>query len=170
MTNVAKQPILFAEHKYDIPLVFKILVSASPRICQSLDWPNDGEVAVLGDLPQGRERLFSFLSQLDHPLAQPLIEETKEFLARPELQLPHVLLESLDIFQMSKSDFPAATRQLLEEIEHLEEQLAGHLATTLAALSAPVPMSSKRRWFWQKPTKPSDPLKSLYELGLGSWW
>lgn len=167
--GVEKKTILLAEHAYEIPLVFKILASASPRICLSLDWPDDGNVAILGDLPHGRDRLFTFLDQLDNPLAQPLIEEAKEALSRPELQLPYILLEPLDIFQMSESDFLAATRQLLEEIEHLEELLPERLAATLGALSIVVEVVPKRRWPWQKPPKQRDPLQPLYELGLGNW-
>jgi hypothetical protein len=167
--GTGKLPLLLGEHAYEIPLAFKLLASASPRICSSLDWPDEGEVAILGELAPGRERLVAFLDSLTHPLAQPLIEETKAFLARPELQLSHVLLEPFDIFQMSESDFVAATFRLQEEIRHLDEQLPNQIETTLAVLQAPVQTSPKPRWPWQKPPKPRDPLQPLYDLGLGSW-
>jgi hypothetical protein len=163
------KPLLLAEHAYDIPLAFKLLVSASPQICPSLDWPDEGEVAIIGELAQGRERLFVFLDQLTNSLAQPLIEETKAFLVRPELQLPYVLLEPFDIFQMGGPDSVTATAWLLDEIRHLDEQLPNQIETTLAALQSPAQNSPKRLWPWQKPPKPRDPLQPLYDLGLGSW-
>ncbi|WP_309710015.1 hypothetical protein [Armatimonas sp.] len=161
--------LLLGEYAYDIPLVFKLLISASPRICPSLDWPGEGEVAILGDLTQGHEQLFAFLDQLTHPLVEPLIEETKAFLTRPEFQLPYVLLEPFDIFQMSESDFFAATSRLLEEIQLLDERIPTEVETTLTALLAPISTSPKRLWPWQKTQKPRDPLQPLYDLGLGSW-
>jgi hypothetical protein len=167
--SLGKTPLLLAEHAYDIPLAFKLLASASPQICPSLDWPDEGDVTILGELAQGRERLFAFLDSLTHPLAQALVEETKTFFTRPELQLHYVLLEPFDIFQMSESDFVAATSRLLEEIRHLDELLPHQIETTLVALQSPAPNSSKRLWPWQKPPKPADPLHPLHELGLGSW-
>lgn len=163
------KPLLLGEYAYDIPLIFKLLVSTSPRICLSLDWPDAGEVAILGDLTQGRERLFMFLDQLTHPLAQPLTEEMKVFFTRPELQLPYVLLEPLDIFQMNESDFFAATSRLLEEIQHLDGRIPTEVETTLTALLAPISTSPKRLLPWQKTQKPRDPLQPLYDLGLGNW-
>ncbi|WP_395140872.1 hypothetical protein [Armatimonas sp.] len=163
------KPLLLGEYAYDIPLAFKLLVSASPRICPSFDWPDEGEVAILGELAQGRERLFVFFDQLTHPHAQPLIEETKAFLARPVLQLPYVLLEPLDIFQMTDLGFDSQIGELLDEIQHLDEHLPTQIETTLKALQAPVQTSSKRLWPWQKPSKPRDSLQPLYDLGLGSW-
>jgi hypothetical protein len=160
------KPLLLAEHAYDIPLAFKLLVSASPQISPSLDWPDEGEVAILGELAQGRERLFAFLDQLTNPLAQPLVEETKAFLTHPERQLSHILLEPFDIFQMTGPDSVTAITWLLEAIQHLDEQLPHQIETTLVALQSPAPNSSKRLWPWQKPPKPRDPLQPLYDLGL----
>lgn len=93
-----------SEYNYDIPIVFKLLLSGNPRTCPSSIWDCNDDIALLGDYDAGLANLEAFLAQIQTPAAQPLIAEALEFLRKPENHNPYFVLECGEIFEMSDPD------------------------------------------------------------------
>ena len=59
-----------SEWSYDIPIVFKLLLSGNPKTCLSSIWDNQEEIALVGDYASGVKNLEGFLSKVTLPSAQ----------------------------------------------------------------------------------------------------
>lgn len=162
-----------SEFNYDIPIVFKLLLSGNPRACRSSIWEMPEEIAIVGDYGLGLERLTKFLKRIEIIEAQPLIREAVEFLNRAENQNPYFVLECGEIFDMTGQPLLEQNQALLGQLNDLEaemEKAMGSLKTVPVAPPKPVGFFS--RMFKAKPLLPvrtPDPMDPFYELGLGNW-
>jgi hypothetical protein len=156
-----------SEWPYDIPLVFKILVSGNPRACQSSIWSPE-PIAIAGDYDQGVVRLFEFLDRIDEPDLAPLREEAHAFLTAEENKNRYFLLECCEIY-----DDPSPEQRndrLLAEIQDLEPEMESTLANLSAACRfKPRPVGFLARMFGVKPAVAKTPFELICELGLGFW-
>jgi len=162
-----------SEWNYDIPIVFKLLLSGNPIACKSSIWEMPDNIALVGDYEKGVERLKNFLAQISLPEAQPLIREALEFLALNENRKRYFVLECGEIFDMGNEPIPEQNLQLLENINSIEAEIEVALRT-LVPLPAEEPKSQGllAKLFGKKPAPTSpkaDPLMPVYELGLGNW-
>jgi hypothetical protein len=161
-----------SEWTYDIPIVFKLLVSGAPRTCRSNIWDNSDEIAIIGDFAQGVDRLTAFLRRIDLPVAQPLIAEALEFLARDANRNPYFILEAGEVLDMGDDPVPAQNARLLDELLSLGPQVEQALANLSAKRVEQEQPRGLRRLFGARnkpPEAPADPLRSVRALGLGNW-
>ncbi|MGE8224916.1 MAG: hypothetical protein ACN6RK_03925 [Stenotrophomonas sp.] len=70
-----------SEWNYDIPLIYKILMSGNPRIVQSSIWVDAGNIAITSNYDLGVARLSQFLDRITLPEALELKQEALAFLA-----------------------------------------------------------------------------------------
>lgn len=158
-----------SEFNYDIPLIYKLLVSGHPQPCRSLIWPHMGDLAIAGDFEMGVARLKDFLTQIKNPDAKPLIDEALEFLAAPTSQGHYFILECGEIYEMIEGDSLDQNQQLLNEIQNLNPAIS----QTLSQLQ---PSATQPQGFWSRmfgskaPTQPpANAAETLEKLGLGNW-
>lgn len=158
---------------YDIPIVFKLLLSGSPRTCPSSIWKHPEEIALTGDYVSGVKNLENFLSKVTLPSAQPLIAEAIVFLSRPENQNQYFILECGEIFEMEETPVFEQNRALLEQLAHLQPEVEKALKSVVPHPAVPpkkVGFLSKLLGHAPVPSRPVEELMNpVYALGLGNW-
>lgn len=160
-----------SEWNYDIPIVFKILLSGNPKTCPSSIWDNPEEIALIGDYNSGVKNLERFLSKITLPSAQTLITEAMAFLKRPENQNQYFVLECGEIFDMGDTPLMEQNLELLEQIQNLQPEMEDALQS-LAPVAEPKAVGFFSKLFGRatEPQEPeSDPMEPIYALGLGNW-
>ncbi|MGQ2998620.1 DUF7822 domain-containing protein [Variovorax sp.] len=150
-----------SEYAYDVPLVFRLLVSCETRPCRSAIWDEPEPLALAGRCGPGIARVAAFLARIDHPAISPMREDALRFLAEHTRPDEWFVLEPAEVLSMG--DAPVAS-----EVEKLRQGLAdldAEIERTLAAL-APRPKS-----FWQRLLPPAQQVVEtpIRELGLGHW-
>lgn len=189
-TNIAPGPdavaqgrklVGISEYRYDIPIVFKLLLSGNPRACPSSIWDSNGDIALMGDYESGLANLERFLAQIRQPEAQPEIAAALAFLKNPANRNPYFVLECGEIFDMTDEPLPDQNLALLQSIRNLQPELDAALQSLQpTAQAAPEPIAKPRpkgflaRLFRQAdPTPPSKPaprpIQAIHALGLGHW-
>jgi hypothetical protein len=162
-----------SEWNYDIPIVFKILLSGNPKTCPSSIWDNPEEIALIGDYTSGVKNLEGFLSKVVLPSAQTLITEAIEFLNNPENQNQYFVLECGEIFDMGDTPLLEQNLELLEQVQNLQPEIDEALQSLLPpAVELPKPVGFFSKLFGRTPEpQRSEPdlIKSIYVLGLGNW-
>lgn len=187
-TNIAPGPdaveqgrklVGISEYSYDIPIVFKLLLSGNPRTCPSSIWDSEGDTALIGDYDAGVAKLQTFFASVTQPAAQPLIASALEFLQKPENRNPYFVLECGEIFDMSDASIAQQNLEVLTQIQNIQPEIDAALQSlqpTAAPEPAPAP---KPAGFWarlfglapsQVPAQPvADPMQPIHALGLGRW-
>lgn len=162
-----------SEWNYDIPLVFKILLSGNPRTCPSSIWDNSEDIALIGDYADGVKNLEGFLSQIELPAAQGLIGEAIEFLNKPENRNQYFVLECGEIFDMGDTPLLEQNRALLGEVKDLQPEMEQALQSLLPPPAVtPEPAGLFARLFGRRPEPPppaQDVMPVIHGLGLGNW-
>lgn len=162
-----------SEWNYDIPIVFKLLLSADPKICLSSIWDNQEKIALIGDYASGVKNLEGFLSRIVLPSAQPLIAEALEFLSKPENQNQYFVLECGEIFDMGNTPLQEQNLALLEQVQNLQPEIDVALQSLMPPpIEPPKPVSFFAKLLGRVPEPPKqehDPMQSIYSLGLGNW-
>jgi hypothetical protein len=158
-TNVGdanKKLIGISEWNYDIPLVYKILLSGEPVVaCKSLIWEAEEKIAVTGDFLQGVRNLVRFLQDIHLLEAQPLIREAMTFLTKPENQSVYFVLECTEIFEMQEGPLEMQNSELVEEIKNIDPTIK----ETLLSLNCEVDAQNGG----------AEVLDMVRDLGLGNW-
>jgi len=162
-----------SEWNYDIPIVFKLLISGNPKTCQSSIWGTQENIALIGEYESGLKNLEGFLSKVTYPLAQALIAEAIAFLNKPENQNQYFILECGEIFDMGELPLLEQNLALLEQVNNLQPEVNLALQSLLPppiVSSKPVGLISKLLGRTPEPPQPAyDPMKPIYALGLGNW-
>lgn len=162
-----------SEWNYDIPIVFKLLLSGNPKTCLSSIWDNTEKIALIGDYTSGVKNLEGFLSKIALPSAQTLITEAIEFLNKPENQNQYFVLECGEIFDMGDTPLLEQNFELLEKVQNLQPEMDEALQSLLPpAIEQPKPVGFFSKLFGRapEPQRPEpDPMKPIYALGLGNW-
>ena len=167
-----------SEYNYDIPIVFKLLLSGNPRTCPSSIWDCNDDIALLGDYDAGLANLEAFLAQIQQPAAQPLIAEALEFLRKPENHNPYFVLECGEIFEMSDPSPGLQNQKLFQSIQNLEPEIKAALQSLDAPAPAPPPPPKPAGFLARlfglapppaAPRPAPDPLQTIHQLGLGHW-
>ena len=162
-----------SEWNYDIPIVFKLLLSGNPHECPSSIWNENGNIALIGDYASGVKNLEEFLSKVALPWAHDLIAEAAEFLRKPENQNQYFVLECGEIFNMGDATLLEQNLALLEQVKNLQPELEQALQSLMSPpVGPPNPVSffSKLSNRTPEPSTPAhDPMKPIYDLGLGNW-
>jgi len=174
----ARKMVGIAEWDYDIPLVFKILLSAHPRTCASSIWRNADEIALMGDYDGGVKNLQGFLSKIQIPAAQALIAEAIAFLQRPENRGKYLVLECGEIFDMEETPLLEQNLALLEQVKDLRVEMDRALQSLVPPpVLTPPPRGFLSRIFRRareplpgtERTSACNGLEPVQSLGLGNW-
>lgn len=151
-----------AEYRYDIPLAFKLLLTADPTACRSSIWETPALLAIAGDYARGVAALTTYLGRITDPAARPLIDETIRFLRAPEHARRYFILECGEIFDLTEGPLDAKNAALVTEIQELGGDIDG--------LPVPPPVPARPGLVARMlGLKAPDPLLPYYELGLGAW-
>lgn len=162
-----------SQWNYDIPIVYKILLCANPKICPSSIWKNQDGIAIVGDYAAGVQKLEAFLSKITIKSAEPLVTEALEFLKNPKNINEYFVLECGEIFEMEDTPLRKQNQALFAQIQNLQPEIE----IALQSLQPPPPQPSAPLGFWAKllglepkPIIPQhDPMASIDALGLGNW-
>lgn len=162
-----------AESNYQIPIAFKVLISANPRTCRSCIWEHEDEIALMADYAGGLERFLSFASRIKQPAVQPFIQESIQFLRRDENRQSHFLLECGEIFEMSDTPLMEQNFALLAQIENIEQEMK----QALDELNASLPLATGPRDWLGKLLGPKQEINieddeamlPIYKLGIAFW-
>lgn len=157
-----------AEWRYDIPFVFKILLSGNPTPVRSSIWDTPQLIAVAADAKAGLARLERFLALLP-PEAKVLVDETREFFSDPRNVKKHFILEAGEIFELMDKDLGVQNLDLVAEIALItDDSLRLEVPAPLSAAAAKLPLI-RRLLLKMSRTRPIDPLRPFYDVGLGGW-
>lgn len=151
-----------AEFRYDIPLVFRILLTGNPMECRSSIWEAPEKIALAGSYSRGVENLTRYLDRIADPAARPLIDEAILFLSAPKQARKHFILECGEIFDLTRGSLAEKNSALLAEIQEIGAGI-DHLPVPRPARAKPRLLS--RLFGLRAP----DPLEAYYEIGLGAW-
>jgi hypothetical protein len=139
-----------SEWNYEIPLVFKILISINTRRCTSLILVDPQEGALIGEYDAGVDRLFRFLKRISTPKVAPLRDKAMQFLGATESKNKYFYLECAELFMMSSEPFSSQIEQLLHDIWNVESNIEEEIKFINSIGHA---------------TRDED----LYKIGLGHW-
>ncbi len=162
-----------SEWNYDIPLVFKLLVSGNATVSRSAIWPDAGEIALVGGYDEGVVRLDAFLERITLAEAQPLVEQAKAFVKAPANRGRYFLLEPGEILEMNDEPLAEQNLRLHDSIRKMDAEVEAALET-LAILprASRAPQGFLARVFGRTPRAcepAADPLASVRSFGLGHW-
>lgn len=160
-----------AEWNYDIPIVFKLLLSGNPETCRSSIWSLEENIAIVGDYASGVRRLKAFLDEIDLPEAKPLIDEALNFLGNENNKHQYFVLEAGEIFDMDDEPILEQNNTLLEAIKHLDNEMASALKLLNPAKNdKPVSFIAKFLGKVPKPVKTTaSHIEVLASIWLGNW-
>lgn len=158
-----------SEWNYDIPLVYKLLLSGSPQVCLSTIWPDIGNIAIASPYALGLQQLERFLSQIHCDDARPLIQEAVAFLTAQRNRRGYFVLECGEIFAMENLDTVAQCDELVGNLCNLEQEVSE--ALNLLNQSCVKPASLLSKLFPRRSLSMDNQTKQrqLDELGLGNW-
>lgn len=160
--NIKKTLHGISEYRYDIPFIFKLLLTGKPVACRSSIWEKPEQIAIAGDYALGLANLSRYLGRISDPAIGPLVQEAHEFLNSPAHARRHFILECGEIFDLTKGSFTDKNNALLLEIREIGE--------SIDAQPIPKPISTQRGLLSKLlKLKAPDPLSPYYELGLGYW-
>ena len=115
------------EASYDIPLVFKLLVSENVQMVKSEIFEYDDLVALQGDYEGGLKRLYSFLEDLsskkmvDDLELKGKIEKIKNFFA--SIDGEYFYLDCCEIYAMDDEDMLTQNKKTFEEVVNIEREI-----------------------------------------------
>jgi hypothetical protein len=158
----------------DIPLVYKILLSADPAACRSSISDSAANTAIAGDYAAGLEQLKAFMNRLTAPAAQPLVAATLEFFDNPLNAKKYLVLEAAEIFDYNSEPHEQQNEELLQEIKDLDEEIETALAEVLPSpVAAPDRRGLFGRLFRAGPVQaaatPDVDAEEIEALGFGNW-
>lgn len=157
-----------SEWNYDIPLVFKLLLSGDPLPVRSSIWEVEEKIALAGNFQSGLEHLNAYLARLPAQAA-PLVAEAQNFLSRPENIRRYFILECGEIFDMKGENLGEQNIELLTEIQGLPTKTNSLPVPAVEAVGGNNGSFLKRLFGRPTPAPTSDPLQPFYTLGLGNW-
>ncbi|MFT3883272.1 MAG: hypothetical protein QM703_26915 [Gemmatales bacterium] len=121
--NTKPVAVGISEWNYDIPLAFRLLLSADPRKCRSLIWDFPDEIAIAGDYEYGVAHLFRYLDQIKDPEIVQLRDDARKFLGATENKRRYFILECGEIFELDSEPLAAQNDLLLSEVLEMESDL-----------------------------------------------
>jgi hypothetical protein len=114
-------PVLaLGEFGWDIPTLYKLLVSAAPQKCRSVVFDQQGPFAIAGDRQGGLDRLLALRAKLPaNAPAIPSVDAAIAELSKPHIDHPYFLLEPGEILALGTGDMQADLQALFAEIQAL---------------------------------------------------
>lgn len=123
----SKKVIGISECNYDIPFVFKILVSSNTQMVPSKIFQNSELIALQGDFEGGKRNLFECLDRLlltyecYKDELEKKIQKTKQFLAT--IKEDYFYLDCSEIYDMHDTPLEEQNKQLFDSIKNLDMEI-----------------------------------------------
>jgi hypothetical protein len=167
----ARRIVGIAEWNWDIPIVFKLLLSGDPKKCSSLIWGVSDEIALVGDYGVGVANMLRFLERVSHPTIATLKGEAEKFLAGENNKNRYFQLECCEIFEMGSESLAEQNDRLLAEIKDLGPLMEKAIAELDARMYEEThpPGFFARLFGARTPVRKHDANDLVYALGLGGW-
>jgi len=168
-TPLYKDIVGISEYGYDIPIAYKLLLSANPTIVRSSIWDLSGDIAILSPFDEGVNRLSAFLDRIDIPHIDGLKKNSLEFLEKHRRK--YFLLECGEIFDMEDEDLEPQNRRLLNNIASLDSEIDACLAKVGAEVEAEIQRMGSSDQFLSAEYKnlSAEFRLGIRELGLEYW-
>ena len=118
-----------SEQNYEVPIIYKILVSANTKIVPSKLF--DDSLALVGDAQAGRKRLNAFFKKLHKAKAfneaelSHLEEEFQNHLDK--YTLDYFLFEPVEVISMDEENTDKAVKKISKEIKNYDQMIADYL-------------------------------------------
>ncbi len=118
-----------AEYNYDIPIAFKILLSAKTKRVRSKILKYPFKIALRGDFEKGVERLYAFLDELknkkyfEEEELENEINATKAFLEKKE-GCKYFQLEATEIYEMDSIFWQWNNWKMKKRISKINKEIA----------------------------------------------
>ena len=165
--NLHPDCIGLSEWPYDVPLVYKILLSGEPMICPSYLFDIEDDIAVVGQYNKGVAKLEEFLNAMDIPEIKDFKDEALDFLMDENNTNNYFLLEAGEIFEMGECDFRDSVNRLFDDIKDIDLLIEKETERFQMLVQA-----YKKRFniFKRKAEdKEIDIIREIERLGLGYW-
>ncbi len=117
-----------SEFNYDIPLIYKILLTGNPQKCFSVIWDKQ-EIGIVGNYQDGINKLTRFLDLFeqekisDKEEYQKYNKEAITFLNKESNKDNFILLEAGEIFDIEGIPLDEAANNILDEIYSISKEL-----------------------------------------------
>jgi hypothetical protein len=123
-------PVLaLGEFGWDIPALYKLLVSVNPQLCRSVVFSAEGLLAIAGDRKGGLDLLKKLKAQLPNGArAAASIDAAIAYLDKPHIDHAYFLLEPAEILDLENAPLETSARTLLSDIKSLRIDALAELA------------------------------------------
>lgn len=113
------------ECNYDIPLVFKILVSSNTQMIPSKIFQSNELIALKGDFETGKKRLYDFLDKLSQELSyediDSKVQKTKQFFE--SIHAEYFYLDCAEIYDMDSVPLGEQNKKQFYEINDIDVEI-----------------------------------------------
>ncbi|BDC97151.1 YwqG family protein [Treponema saccharophilum] len=114
-----------SESEYNIPLIYRILVSSAPQATESILFSGQGKIAITADYDGGVRKLEEFFSKLPQEYKEKA-DNVIKFLKDYKNRQLYIHLECAEIFAMeaeSDDELEKKNAELVEEIKNIDEEI-----------------------------------------------
>lgn len=157
-----KKIIGISEWSYEIPIVFKVLLSGDTEQTRSMIWCEcEDNISIVGDMDKGIKKLKDFLSKVE--CDSNLKEEAISFLEATENNQKYLVLECGEIHDMLDCNLGEANAKVFNDILNIDIEIE----QTLIKLSPPKEKKGFLNSLFGK-KEVSNPMP-IGRIGLGEW-
>jgi hypothetical protein len=170
--DVAERRVVgISEWGNDLPIGFKILVSANPRKCPSLLFDGPESCAVIADYEKGVARFLEFLARISHPAVPALAEEARTFLTAENNKNRYFLLEPEEYFWLGNEEPATQMEHLLAELANLDAPMEKAIAEVKSRMheEANPPGFFARLFGARTPVRRENSNDLVFALALSGW-
>ena len=114
-----------SESEYNIPLIYRILVSSATQATESILFSGQGKIAITADYDGGVRKLEEFFSKLPQEYKEKA-DNVIKFLKDYKNRQLYIHLECAEIFEMeaeSDDELEKKNAELVEEIKNIDEEI-----------------------------------------------
>ena len=114
-----------SESEYNIPLIYRILVSSAPQATESILFSGQEKIAITADYDGGVRKLEEFFSKLPQEYKEKA-DNVIKFLKDYKNRQLYIHLECAEIFEMeaeSDDELEKKNAELVEEIKNIDEEI-----------------------------------------------
>ena len=164
-----------SEFSWDIPLIYKILLTGNPQKCSSIIWDNQ-QIGIVSNYQDGVRKLETFLDILEQEDInnknefQKHHKEIMNFLKKESNKDMYIVLEAGEIFDAEEIQLDESVSHVIDEIKSISKDLDQLLETK----AKPKKWYSIFRDIFSKSERKNEILRKLKsdwknELGIDCW-
>lgn len=111
-----------SESEYNIPLIYRILVSSYPQATKSILFAGNERIAITADYDGGVRKLEGFFSKLPQEYKSKA-DNILAFLKDPKNRQEYIHLECEEIYEMGEGESAEQNKALLAELADIDEEI-----------------------------------------------